>query len=714
MSEIKTKRYGGGLDAFQAVAVGRAITRDRIAGMIPGEEGSQKASLGIDDGGRAMLCLPADEDLPPGCGIEVAKGLMDHELAHGRYTRNSTIRNLLKVSPEGGALVNIMEDARVEASMKADLPGTHDTIAALNRYGGQKVIKAMQDYQAKGGVISDFGRLSTALALVHTAPEHIGEALGDNPKLREFFDHIKPFVDKATKAADSTQVERLARKACETLGLGWLKDEEPPPPPEPRGGGGKKGEGDGKDKDKGEGDSDKEDPEAEAEGGGEGEGEPSGDEAGEEGIKGYDPGGGADTFSPSKLTEEALKDAFAKSEKEAKLELAKASLEAKASSLYEPIYKIAPSSGRHDKEYTIGLRDSHRGEYKDLTDKTLPVVAGLRASLRTALLAKTRDKIIRSQEEGDIDEGMLYALATKTSDRVFAKTVHGIKTSTIVTLLVDCSGSMHGSSMDRATLAATALAESLYGIRGVDFEVLGFTTGSYHDGTTRSASSKAVDPSEWFKRMKEMTDRAEAEALADPEKMAEHLSPEALTSLGVEGTWHRTESLLHIVAVPFGTKDKRELACIAGLYASSNNHDGEAVRWAARRSLERKADRRILIVISDGYPAGSYDKSDSGRMSGVVPKWYKSERERSYEKFGDMGRGTQPNYVDLKSAIKVARDHGVEVYGIGITGATSAIYEFYGEKNAVGLTDSRDLPSCLVGELKTLLITGGSHATRGR
>jgi hypothetical protein len=80
--------------------------------------------------------------------------------------------------------------------------------------------------------------------------------------------------------------------------------------------------------------------------------------------------------------------------------------------------------------------------------------------------------------------------------------------------------------------------------------------------------------------------------------------------------------------------DEIDLTRIAALKAESENLDGEAVLWQARRLAKRGEHRRVMFVLSDGRPAG--------HRPGVDGQGY------------------------LRDAVRRVEDAGIEVYGIGI------------------------------------------------
>jgi cobaltochelatase CobT len=135
---------------------------------------------------------------------------------------------------------------------------------------------------------------------------------------------------------------------------------------------------------------------------------------------------------------------------------------------------------------------------------------------------------------------------------------------TVVTLLLDNSGSMRGRPISIAAICADVLARTLERC-SVKVEILGFTTRAWKGGKSRE---------EW---------------LAEGRKQQPG----------------RLNDLRHIIykqadAPMRRTRDNLGLMMKEGLL--KENIDGEALEWAHRRMLARREQRKILMVISDGAP----------------------------------------------------------------------------------------------------------------
>lgn len=172
--------------------------------------------------------------------------------------------------------------------------------------------------------------------------------------------------------------------------------------------------------------------------------------------------------------------------------------------------------------------------------------------------------------EFDLEEGMLDAarLSRVITDPLLALTYKREQDmefrDTVVTLLIDNSGSMRGRPITVAALCGDILARTLERC-AVKVEILGFTTRAWKGGQSREAWAQAGKP-------------------ANPGRLNDlrHIIYKA-----ADTPWRRARKSLGLML--------RE-----GLL--KENIDGEALLWAYRRLLNRPEHRRILMVISDGAP----------------------------------------------------------------------------------------------------------------
>ncbi len=206
---------------------------------------------------------------------------------------------------------------------------------------------------------------------------------------------------------------------------------------------------------------------------------------------------------------------------------------------------------------------------RSFLDKELRNLQGAVARLANRLQRKLLAQQNRAWDF-DLEEGTLDAARLT---RVIIDPLHALSfkherdadfRDTIVTLLLDNSGSMRGRPIMVAACCADILARTLERC-GVKVEILGFTTRAWKGGQAREAWLAAGKP-------------------ANP---------------------GRLNDLRHIIYKPADApwrRAKRSLALMMREGLLKENIDGEALAWAHRRLQARPERRRILMMISDGAP----------------------------------------------------------------------------------------------------------------
>jgi len=168
-------------------------------------------------------------------------------------------------------------------------------------------------------------------------------------------------------------------------------------------------------------------------------------------------------------------------------------------------------------------------------------------------------------EEGILDPARLPRIIINPLQSLsYKKEIESEFKDTIVTLLIDNSGSMRGRPITVAALSADILARTLERC-GVKVEILGFTTRSWKGGKARD---------EWIKNGRP-------------------------TSPG------RLNEIRHIIYKSANTpwrRSKTNLGLMLREGILKENIDGEAIEWASDRLKKRPENRKILMVISDGAP----------------------------------------------------------------------------------------------------------------
>ncbi len=194
-----------------------------------------------------------------------------------------------------------------------------------------------------------------------------------------------------------------------------------------------------------------------------------------------------------------------------------------------------------------------------------PIVARLANRLQRRLMAQQSRSWEFDLDEGSLDPTRLPRIIIDPRQPLSFKREKDTEfRDTVVTLLLDNSGSMRGRPITVAATCADILARTLERC-GVKVEILGFTTRAWKGGQSREA---------WLRENKP----------ASPGRLNDlrHIIYKS-----ADAPWRRSRKHLGLMM--------RE-----GLL--KENIDGEALDWAHKRLLGRPEQRRILMMISDGAP----------------------------------------------------------------------------------------------------------------
>ena len=192
-------------------------------------------------------------------------------------------------------------------------------------------------------------------------------------------------------------------------------------------------------------------------------------------------------------------------------------------------------------------------------------ISKLANKLQRKLLAKQNRSWDFDLEEGLLDNSKLTRIIIDPFNSLSFKKEKDIEfKDTLVTILIDNSGSMRGKPISVAAICADILSRTLERC-SVKVEILGFTTKHWKGGSSRE---------KWMKNNKPV----------------------------LPG---RLNDLRHIIYKSADTpwrqaKNNMGLMLKEGLL--KENIDGEALKWAFNKMNKRKEERRILMVISDGAP----------------------------------------------------------------------------------------------------------------
>ncbi len=224
----------------------------------------------------------------------------------------------------------------------------------------------------------------------------------------------------------------------------------------------------------------------------------------------------------------------------------------------------------HDQEQRAGtlVRAAVLAAHRERLDRSIAAqrvnLPRLVRELKTLLSLPETQGWDGAQEEGRIDGSRLAQLVASPAERrLFRNERETPRADALLTILIDCSGSMRAQAEHIAVLA-DLLARALE-LAGADCEILGFSTAAWNGGRAYR---------DWLRA-------------------------------GRPPRPGRLNEALHLVFKDAATPWRRARRDIAGLLEPTffrEGIDGEAVQWACGRMREHEARLRLLIVVSDGCP----------------------------------------------------------------------------------------------------------------
>ena len=193
------------------------------------------------------------------------------------------------------------------------------------------------------------------------------------------------------------------------------------------------------------------------------------------------------------------------------------------------------------------------------------VITKLANKLQRQLLAKQNRAWEFDLEEGLLDSSKLTRIIMDPYNSLSFKKEKDLDfKDTVVTLLIDNSGSMRGRPITIAAICADILSRTLERC-SVKVEILGFTTKNWKGGQSREL---------WTKNSK-------------PKNPGRLNDLRHIVYKGADTHWRQAKNNLGLMLKEGLLKE---------------NIDGEAISWAYNRIKKRKEERKILMVISDGAP----------------------------------------------------------------------------------------------------------------
>ncbi|MBP7240865.1 cobaltochelatase subunit CobT [Amaricoccus sp.] len=478
--------------------------------------------------------------------VMLARGVADAYALRRRYHSDATHRRYAPRGETAAALFDAMETARCEAMGARAMPGTAGNIDAKIAEEARRMGYAEITDPARAPLAVAAGYLVREIATERPLPKGAANVLG---LWRGFLDsHAGGTLDGVEAVLDDQQsFARFARRVIEELGYGDELGEDP----------------------------DAEEPEDEA-------GEPEEDESPDE-----NEGGGAEDDNSQESTAE---DESAEAQPDSKTVQAslsdadetdladEADLEEgeptddrppPPHSEADPGYKVWTT--KFDEEIAAeDLADPLELErLRAYLDQQLEPLKGAVARLANRLQRRLQAQQNRAWEfdleEGTLDAGRLArVVANPMTPLSFKRERDTDFRDTVVSLLIDNSGSMRGRPISIAAISADVLARTLERCQ-VKVEILGFTTRAWKGGQSRESWLAAQRP-------------------AAPGRLNDLRH---IVYKSADAPWRRARANLGLMMKEGLLKE---------------NIDGEALEWAHRRLIGRPEARRVLMAISDGAP----------------------------------------------------------------------------------------------------------------
>jgi cobalamin biosynthesis protein CobT len=282
---------------------------------------------------------------------------------------------------------------------------------------------------------------------------------------------------------------------------------------------------------------------------------------------------------------------------------------------------------------------NHVDGVAEMETEVKSVAGTLQKDLQRIMVARAQSFFVPGFRSGRLNSPSLHRL--KAGDNRVFRRKHIAETNKVaVSLLIDLSGSMKGAKVKTALMAAWAFSEVLDRLR-IPNEVIGFT-----DATLPASVDGAAYQAQAH-------DFADATGLTFGSIRWYPMWMPVFKGYDEKFTQETKRRLTHMA-----TKQKGMVA----------NNDAAAIEFAGERLRRRAETRKIMLVFSDGQPAG-------------------------------MGVDDRILNQSLVTNIAKLEKQGMEIIGIGINDAS--VKRFY-KKSAV-IYKVSDLPKMIIGELKALL-----------
>ena len=271
-----------------------------------------------------------------------------------------------------------------------------------------------------------------------------------------------------------------------------------------------------------------------------------------------------------------------------------------------------------DKDAVIRAKENETG-YNTARDEVRGAISTITGHLEQSLRTLSRCRTIHGKDMGPLDMSRMAVIAKSLDKNIFTGRTKGVSLDVAVSILIDESGSIGSTCYDFRRMAI-AFCEALERL-GIKFEVLGHTTG-YESGYGIHGFTRTM-----------------------PMKIYEHKC--------------------------FDEPYRSERYRIGSIGSENCNIDGEALLYTVKRLLAQRANRHIVMVLSDGLP--------------------------------NQCRNTLALCNHLGNVVELCRKKlGVEVYAFGI--GTKEPERYYGKENFVYLRNGKELDHGFIGRFSNIII----------
>lgn len=658
-----TTNSSGGLHSslfeHEMVGTGRTLSRDHKVEVI--FEGSQAKT----DGPTIVFPAIPSRELTQR-EVMIGRGYVDHETAHKRYTdflAGSTILKRAKEDPLRAALLQCVEDGRIEARNINDYPGSAKNLRVLADATAEASLPTIKKLAADPK--TDW-RMAAAGGITWAARKAMGNgSAGEQALLDALPDGVRAFCEevavRAIAARSTSGSVKLANELREHLGaIDGTKESFSDKPGDK---GDEKGEAKGKgspSKGEGEGEGDdgtkakvEADGDAEAKDDGEATATPKGGESHEisEGKEGSKASGGIGATTGEKdvsVTENFTPldpaDLITKTLGSTASQRSKGDKHTVYSKSADLTHRVGGDTERS--RFMAEWVKKKANQADELIGKHAGRTAVIARKLELMLMDNCRDHWEGGLRSGRLDKRSLVRAGAFAAQDVFARKVEERRTEAAVSILMDMSGSMTGDRKMYVARDVMLILSQALDRTGVAFEVNGFASlGDAKAHTGGSSMSRS-----WGRTCRLDTYRFK----------------------GWNDTYRQSRGVM---------------AGFASL-VGGDNPDPDAIIDATARLLSRPERKKVLLVLSDGSPAYSHTMPRQD-FSELPPGEHK---HMAYYQF----RAT-------KRAVADAEKVGVKTIGIGIL--DDSVKLFY-PRNAV-INSLEDLAGETLDQIAAALLGEG-------